>query len=66
MPDEYDPLFKLLQVLAENDVRFEVKGGDTMYLVGLDEKTGKILAAVLEAAPDESGWEEGKFRLWWD
>ena len=66
MPDDYTDLLGLLQVLAENGVKFEVKGGDTVYLVNLDEKTGKILAAVLEADPDEAGWEEGKFRLWWD
>ena len=66
MPDDYDPLLKLLQVLADNDVKFEVEGGDTIYLVGLDEKTVKILQAVLETEPDEYGWKEGKFRLWWD
>ena len=66
MPEDYEDLLKLLQVLSENSVRWEAKGGDTIYLVGLDEKTEKILTAVLDAAPDEYGPQEEGFRLWWD
>ena len=66
MPDDYEKLLKLLKVLADHGMEFEVKNGDTIYLIGLDPKMKAIIPAILEAAPDEVGWEEGKFRLWWD
>jgi len=66
MSAEIQKIIKLLQTLADNDVKFTVDDEDTVYVLYLDDKTTRILIAVLNARPDEWSSEQGKLRLWWD
>jgi len=66
MMEETEKVLKLLEVLSNLSIKFKVVNGDTIYLIGLDEKTQELLDAVLDSQPDENGMEEEGYRLWWD
>lgn len=64
--DEPEKILHLLQVLAEQGIKFKVDTDDTVYLIGLSEREIALLEAILESEPDEHGLEEAGYRLWWD
>jgi len=66
MLEDIDKVLKLLEALSDLGIKFKVKEGDTIILLGLEPKIIKLLHAVLESQPDENEQTDEGYRLWWD